>query len=64
MVGLLEVKTDLRSQCSWRDIVRSAKRRQEIVERHLIREVHRSDAEADSMLIAFEEIVFSERKIE
>ena len=53
----LEVETQLRSQSSWRYIMRSAERRQEIVERVPVRQVDDSQLRAPFVFVAVKQIV-------
>src|SRR5271170_3143385 len=50
----LEVETNLRRQGSWGHVVSPAERRQKVIERVLVRDVHGLQAQAPSVIVAFE----------
>ena len=60
----LEVEPNLRRHRPWRHIVRSAERRQEVVQRVFVRDVHRRQPQTPLVAIAAQQVVLSQRCVE
>src|SRR5262249_42842731 len=60
----LEVETQLHRLAPWRHEVRSAERRQEVVERFLVRQVDHRESQAPLVAIAAEQVVVADADIE
>src|ERR1035441_174503 len=58
------MEAEFRRQRPWCQIVRARERREEVIERVLVGEVHGGQVEAPLVLVAVEQVVLAQRRIE